>query len=64
MFPPYLKTLECSPILGDVAHGGHELFDKIKGVFFEEFLGSYSNHIESVWTSGSILAYIMVEIPG
>ena len=59
LFSPHLKGLERILILNNVVRGGHELFDKMKGVFFKEFMTSYSGHIESVWTSDKFLTYIL-----
>ena len=55
----HLKALKNIPSLGDLEYGGRELFVKMEKVFFEEFLASYSDHIESVWTSSEILVYIL-----
>ena len=53
------SAVETIPSLGDVEHGGREHFSKMEEVFFEKFLISYSDHIESVWTADSILPYIL-----
>ena len=58
-FDPYRKALNGIPYLGDVEKGGREMFAKIEQVFFEEFLASYSDHVESVWRSTSILVYML-----
>ena len=58
-FTQYLKSLANIPSLGGVNEGGSELFAKIEEVFFEEFLASYSDHVESVWRSNAILPFIL-----
>ena len=59
LFTQYLKSLANIPSLGGVDEGGSELFAKIEEVFFEEFLASYSDHVESVWRSNAILPFIL-----
>ena len=49
-FASYLKTLKRIPIHADIVYGEHELFNTMKGVFFEEVLTSYSHCIEGVYT--------------
>ena len=58
-FAPYIKAREGILSLGAVDRGGRECFLKMKAVFFEEFLASFSTHVESIWLSNKTLIYII-----
>ena len=58
-FSPYISAVESIPSLGDTEDGGRDLVSKIEAVFFEKYLASYSDHIESVRTADSILPCIL-----